>query len=50
VRIKFSLESLKERLHSEVPSIDRTIILKWVFGMWIEFIWFRIGGTGGGLL
>jgi hypothetical protein len=47
------LENLKGRDHSEDLSVDGRIILKWIcgknsLGMWIEFIWLRIG-TGSGL-
>jgi hypothetical protein len=35
---------VKGRDHSEDLGIDGSIILKW---MWIGFIWFRIGTSGG---
>jgi hypothetical protein len=52
MRTKFWLESLKGRDHSEDLGVDRVIILKWilgkwVFGTWTEFIWLRIGISGG---
>jgi hypothetical protein len=52
--ITFWLESLKGEDHVEDLGVDRSIILKWTLrtqcgGMWIRFICFRIG-TSGGLL
>jgi hypothetical protein len=45
---KIWLESLKGRDHSEVLGVDGRIILKWtldkyVWRMWIGFMWFKIG-------
>ena len=45
--------NLRERSHLEDPSIDVTIIFKWMLKKWegagTRLIWFRIG-AGGGLL
>jgi hypothetical protein len=46
------LESLKGRDHSEDLGIDGRIILNFILGiqvlrMWIGFVWFRIGSSGG---
>jgi hypothetical protein len=54
MRTKFWLGSLKGRDYSEDLGLGGTIILKSIlgksgFGVWIGFIWLRIG-TGGGLL
>jgi hypothetical protein len=48
---KFWLESLKGRDHSEDLDVDGSIILKCILrkeclGVWIEFIWLRIGTVG----
>jgi hypothetical protein len=45
------LESLNGRKHSEDVGVDGRIILKWILGnsdlgVWIGFIWFRIGKIG----
>jgi hypothetical protein len=54
MRTKFWLENLKRTDHSEDLGVDGRIILKCTsmkqgLGLWIGFIWLRIG-TGGGLL
>jgi hypothetical protein len=51
---KFWLENLKEINNSEELSVDRKIILEWIFGkwdgkVWIGCIWLRTG-TGGDIL
>jgi hypothetical protein len=51
VRTKFSWRNLKERDHLEDPSVDKRIILGWIFRKWdvrawTELILIRIG-TGG---
>ena len=48
------LGNLRERDHVEDPSLDRRIILRWIFrkwdvGVWTGSSWLRIG-TGGGHL
>jgi hypothetical protein len=50
----FWMESLKGRDHSQDLGIDGRKMLKWILGkyglgVWIGFIWLKIG-TGGGLL
>jgi len=42
---------MRERDHLEVPSVDRSTILRWNFrkwdvGAWTGFIWLRIGTAG----
>jgi hypothetical protein len=53
MRTKFWFESLRGRDHSEDQGVDGDNIkidLKEIeFGMWIGFVWIRLG-TGGGLL
>jgi hypothetical protein len=43
--------NLRERDHLEYPDVDRSIILKWIFGKWVRtgLIWLRID-TGDGHL
>jgi hypothetical protein len=53
VHTEFWWGKLRERDHLEDPSVDGTIILRWVFrkwgGAWTGFVWLRIG-IGCGLL
>jgi len=46
--------NLRERDHLEDQSVDRRIILRWIFrkrdvGLWTGSIWLRIGSGGGNL-
>jgi hypothetical protein len=55
MRIKFLLESLKARDHWEDVGVCGRIIFKRILGkyglgMWIGFIWLRIGTSGGDLV
>jgi len=48
------LENWKGKGHSEDPGVDGNIILEWILlkkggRVWTEFIWLKIG-TSGGLL
>jgi hypothetical protein len=50
----FWLDNLKGRVHAEDPGVEGKIILERILGkyigeLWTEFIWLRIG-TSGGLL
>jgi hypothetical protein len=43
--------NLRERSYLEEPSVDGTIILRWIFkkwdvGVWTGLIWLRIGKFG----
>jgi hypothetical protein len=51
ILIKFGLESLKGRDHSEDLGMDGKIILEWTLGkqggkVWTAFIWLRIETRG----
>jgi hypothetical protein len=51
VLTKFWLGNLRERNYLEDPSVDRRIILKWIFdrldgGAHTQSIWLRIGTDG----
>jgi hypothetical protein len=54
VHAGFWRRNLRERDHFEEPSLDRRIILRWIFRKWdgwarTGFIWLRVR-TGGGFL
>jgi hypothetical protein len=49
--VKFYLESLRGRDHSEDLGTDGRITLKWILGKWgwrmcTEFIWLKTGMSG----
>jgi hypothetical protein len=54
VRTKFSWRNLRERDHLEDPSVDRRIILRWIFRKWYVRAWTELIlitiVTGGGHL